>query len=80
MVDIEGSLPRAPRTLAMAKTLTWRVRAAFSRNGGRTWFWLTWTTDTANKHAAIIAKARELGATAWDYGNADHVETDRSPF
>jgi hypothetical protein len=71
----KGRSAGAPRTLGMKTTLTWRMHAAFSRNGGRTWFWVTWTTGEPNKHAAIIDKARELGVNAWDFGNADKTET-----
>lgn len=47
--------------------------------GGR-WRWVRWTHAEANHHAAILAKASELGAVAWDFGQADHFETARYPF
>jgi hypothetical protein len=52
--------------------LRYRTRAAFMLPGRRNWQWVTWTHREPNKHAAIIAKANELGATSWDFGNADH--------
>lgn len=51
---------------------SFRTRAAFSMNGGVTWTWHVWTHAHANKHSAIVEKARELDASAWDFGNADH--------
>jgi hypothetical protein len=59
---------------------TYRVRAAFVVAGR--WRWITWTDTTCegNKHAAIINKANELGATGWDFGNADFAEFDRAGF
>lgn len=55
--------------------MQFKVKAAFSKNGGASWFWLTWTENKSggNKHAAIIAKANEIGANSWDYGNADYA-------
>lgn len=47
-----------------------RTRAAFLVRGR--WQWHTWTHSHASKHAAIVEKARELGAAGWDFGNADH--------
>ncbi len=47
-----------------------KTRAAFLLNGK--WQWKTWTHGDGNKHAAIIAKATELGAEGWDFGQADH--------
>lgn len=47
-----------------------KTRAAFQIKGR--WKWVTWTHHHGNKHAAIIEKAKELGADRWDYGNADH--------
>jgi len=62
-------------------TALYRVRAAFSFNGGATWKWHTWTAESdGNKHIAIIAKANELGANAWDYGNADFAELGSANF
>jgi hypothetical protein len=51
------------------------TRAAFFI--GRGWVWIKWRHSEPNKHAAILAKAEELGAQRWDYGNADHEETSR---
>jgi hypothetical protein len=48
--------------------------------GGRSWTWHVWTHAHANKHAAIIEKARELRATAWDFGNADHGRVGEVSF
>jgi hypothetical protein len=36
------------------------------------WVWKAWMNEHANKHAAIISKADELGASHWDFGQADH--------
>jgi hypothetical protein len=55
----------------------WRTRAAFRLLGARNWQWHTWTHNHGNKHAAIHEKATELGAVAWDFGNADHAELSR---
>lgn len=37
------------------------------------WVWPSWVDAKCggNKHAAIIEKGKELGATAWDFGQAD---------
>jgi hypothetical protein len=53
-------------------SLTFRVTAPFQINNK--WEWKTWTTTMANKILAIDTKGRELGATRWDYGQADHAE------
>lgn len=50
--------------------LRYKTRAAFLRRGK--WGWVTWEHREPSKHAAIIAKGRELGAQGWDFGNADH--------
>lgn len=50
----------------------YKTRAAFMLPGRRGWSWITWEHRDPSKHAAIIKKARELGATSWDFGNADH--------
>lgn len=61
---------------------TYRVRAAFQVPGVKGWTWITWTdhTSAGNKHAAILAKAKEVKATAWDFGQADYEETNRANF
>jgi hypothetical protein len=66
----------------MATTLPtpWRTRAAFCLAAGRPWVWFTWTHPHGNKHAAIIEKATELQAVAWDFGQADHGQVDRVNF
>ena len=56
----------------------WKTRAAFQVGAG--WTWITWTHAHGNKHAAIIEKAAEIGATHWDFGQADHGEIDRVNF
>ena len=63
-------------------TTQFRVRAAFSFNGGRSWEWFTWTdkVGAGNKHFAIISKAKALGANAWEFGNADYAEASRASF
>lgn len=48
----------------------WRTRAPF-RVGGR-WRQVTWNHHHGNSHVAILEKARELNADAWDFGQADH--------
>lgn len=50
----------------------YKTRAAFMLPGRRGWTWITWTHHEPSKHAAIVKKARELGATGYDVGNADH--------
>jgi hypothetical protein len=55
-----------------------RTRAPFLVN--HRWVWHTWTHDHGNSHAAILEKAAILGATAWDYGQADHGEVSRVSF
>lgn len=62
------------------KPNTFRTRAAFMVPGSRGWRWVTWTHNHGNKHAAIIEKATELSASAWDFGNADHAESSRANF
>jgi hypothetical protein len=57
---------------------SYTTRAAFLR-GGR-WGWIRWTHGDANKHAAILGKATEIGAQGCDFGNADHDETSRYSF
>lgn len=44
------------------------------------WQWVRWTHSEPNRHAAILDKAKELNASAWDFGQADHYETSRYPF
>jgi hypothetical protein len=57
---------------------SFKTRAAF-QIGGR-WKWVTWVHEEPNKHAAIIEKAKELGASRWDYGNADHAFVSEANF
>jgi len=53
-------------------------RAAFVVSGR--WTWVKWTgMGDGNKHAFILGKAAELGATGWDFGQADYFEADRYP-
>ena len=59
--------------------MKWTTRAAFITKQGGSWSWVKWTHFDPNKHAAILAKAKELGAVAWDFGQADHFEADRYP-
>ena len=49
-------------------------QAHFGSNATPSWKWLTWDNPEGNKHAAIILKAREIGASGYDCGNADHDE------
>ena len=58
-----------------APVIPYRTRAAFLINNR--WCWHTWTHSDGNKHAAIIDKSKELGATCHDFGNADHGELSR---
>lgn len=53
---------------------TRETTAAFSFDAGSTWRWFTWKHANGNKHAAIIAKAAEIGANAWDFGQAFTTE------
>jgi hypothetical protein len=39
---------------------------------GGSWTWLTWSHDL-DLHAAIVAKAAELGAASWDASQASHM-------
>lgn len=57
---------------------SWTTRAPFHVGGQ--WRWVTWTHRHANKHAAIIEKADELGADGWDFGQADHDLTRESRY
>lgn len=50
------------------------VTAAFSFNGGASWTWRTFDFAGGNKHAAIVQKAKEIGANAWDFSQADVSE------
>lgn len=61
---------------ATQTAIPYRTRAAFLINNR--WCWHTWTHSEGNKHAAIIDKSKELGATCHDFGNADHDELSRS--
>ncbi len=58
---------------------SFRTRAAF-HIGTSGWQWVTWTHRHGSKHAAIVEKAKEIGASAWDMGNADHAESSRAGF
>jgi hypothetical protein len=51
------------------------IRSAFLVAGR--WTWVRFSFAGGNKHAAIIAKANELGATAWDFGNAEVSDVHR---
>ncbi len=51
-------------------------RASFVVHGR--WISVKWTAHgDGNKHAFILDKAAELGATGWDFGQADYFEADR---
>lgn len=56
---------------------THTTRADFCKNGR--WSSHTWSHREPNKHAALVAKQAELGATGFDAGQADHHEFDRFP-
>lgn len=59
---------------------SWKCRAAFILAAGGAWTWITFThegADLGNKHAAIIGKAKELGAVAWDFSQAEYDRADR---
>lgn len=45
-----------------------KIHAPFCVKG--IWRWLTWTTNTSNKHAACLDKANELDASSWDTSQA----------
>ena len=47
--------------------------------GKSNWSWLKWDHKEPSKHAAIIDKAKEIGAVGWDFGQADHFRTDEWP-
>lgn len=66
--------------MATIQRNTLRTRAAFLLPGHHAWTWLTWSNHHASKHAAIIAKATEIGAVGWDFGNADHDFADRVSY
>lgn len=58
----------------------WKCRAAFILSAGGAWTWITFTHEGAeqgNKHAAIISKAKELGAVGWDFSQAEYAPADR---
>ncbi len=57
---------------------TYTTRAPFLL--AHRWQWICWTHADANKHAAIVAKATELGATMTDTSQADHYPTRDYPF
>jgi hypothetical protein len=67
-------------TATTTKAAEWKTRAAFMVKPGAGWTWLTWSHAHGCRHAAIIEKARELGAVAWDFGQADHGEVGRVNF
>jgi hypothetical protein len=48
--------------------MTIRIHAPFLVN--HRWVWLTFTTSTANTHAACSQYATAIGATAWDASQA----------
>lgn len=56
----------------MSNQLTFRTKAPFFFNNK--WNWINWTSNEPNKIAAIAAKAQEVGATSYDFGQADHNE------
>lgn len=61
--------------------ISYTTRAAFWIEG-KGWTWVKWThggPGCGNMHAAIRAKAEELGARGYDTGNADHYPSDRYP-
>lgn len=62
----------------MTTRIEFRTRAPFLIDNR--WLWITWSNHHGNKHAAILEKATELSATAWDFGQADHYETSRAGF
>jgi len=57
---------------------TWRTKAPFFVSGK--WTWHTWNHNHGSSHAAIIEKANELKADAWDFGQADHGMIGRVNF
>lgn len=59
-------------------TQMFRCNAAFLVQGR--WVWTKWTAASdGNKHAMILAKARELGAKGWDFGGADYHHVSEYP-
>jgi hypothetical protein len=52
-----------------------RTRAAFLFPTG--WRWVAWNHPEPSHQKAIIDKGYQLGATGWDFGNADHGMADR---
>ena len=58
--------------------MLYRIRAPFHVEGR--WKWLTWDTRDSNTHRVILAKAEEINAQAWDFGQADHMEKSRANF
>jgi len=58
--------------------MKWKTNAAFVVQGR--WQWHTWTHDEPNSHAAILAKARDLGATGHDFGQATHYPLSEYPL
>jgi hypothetical protein len=58
--------------------MTYTTRAAFFIVDR--WRFIRWTHSESNLHAAVYAKAVELGARGYDTGNADHEETSRYSF
>ncbi len=55
----------------MAKKFQIETTAPFHM-GGR-WVWKTWRHGKGNTHKAILDKAAELNADAWDFGQATHT-------
>ncbi len=83
--EIMSHLPRGAQSIVgelrttEARGDTYKTKAAFMLPGKRNWTWITWTNRHANKHAAIVEKAKEIGATQSDFGQAEHHEIDRFP-
>ena len=50
----------------------YKTYASFQVSG--VWVWYTFTSGHADKRAALIAKARELGAPFYDIYSASHRE------
>jgi hypothetical protein len=59
------------------RLLSYTTLAAFQFKD--TWRWVRWTHNEPNHHKAIPLKGEELGANAWDFGQAEHHETSRFP-
>ena len=57
MTEERQELSRSPSLMAMFMV-------------GHSWRLMTWSTRHASIHLAVVEKARELQATAWDFGQA----------